>query len=96
MAEGADLTLVRNRQVVVVVKNDDGSLANDSSGSHMILLIPALVPDDPAAWEKSFQVFLLETRQVRILKSAIFDSNLFPEGSSRRADSPFLLWRPST
>ena len=64
-AESADLSLVRNRQIVVVAKTEDGSLARDSDRVPAVFVTPALVPQENSnAWEQAFQVFMLETKEV--------------------------------
>lgn len=63
-AESCDLTLVRGRRIVELARTVDGSLATDSEGCNIVILTPALVPDDPTAWEKAFDLFLVETKEV--------------------------------
>lgn len=69
VAEGTDLSLVQDKQIVIVVRNEDGSLARDRSGSPTVVLTPSLVPQNSTAWEKSFRMFLLETREVGLMHS---------------------------
>lgn len=60
----ADLTLVHGRQIVQVVRNEDGTLGTDSEGAYIVMLTPSLMPNDSSAWEKAFQMFVLETQEV--------------------------------
>lgn len=85
-ASAADLTLVRGKQVVHVVRNEDGTLGVDSEGSHIVMLTPSLIPNDSSAWEKAFKLFLLETQEVSLdtkSQCATF-ANHAPNGALRK------------
>lgn len=63
-AESADLSMLDGKEVIVASRNRDGSLARDSSGAPTIILTPSLLPQSPDAWEKTFQLFLVVTREI--------------------------------
>lgn len=64
-AQNADLSSVENRGIIKVFRDRNGHLVLDNTGNAVVILVPALVPDEEEAWEKCFQLFLRETHQVR-------------------------------
>lgn len=65
-ASTSDLSLVEDRGIVTVYTSPDspGDLLRDGDGNFIVTIVPANVPSEKGAWEKSFLLFLRETAEV--------------------------------
>ena len=64
VAEATDLTDVESKGIIRVVRKVDGTAIVDKQGNFLIMMVPGLIPKEKDAWERSFLLFLRESKEV--------------------------------
>ena len=72
-AEEANLEGIEGLGICKLVTDKDGSLVPDKDGNALIIVTPSLVPKTGDSWERSFQLYLRETKEVCLKTNQILN-----------------------